>query len=76
MPITQKQTQEQGQQAGLCDTCSHSRRITSARESVFMLCQLGFSDAQYPKYPRLPVLSCTGYSATATQRSPDCSDNS
>jgi hypothetical protein len=28
---------------------------------VFLLCQLGFSDARFPKYPRLPVLSCEGF---------------
>jgi hypothetical protein len=63
MAITkkQKQTQEQGQNAGLCDSCVHARRIISVHDSMFLLCQLGFSDARFPKYPRLPVLSCAGF---------------
>jgi hypothetical protein len=47
--------------AGLCANCTHSRQIESARGSTFWLCQLSVSDARFPKYPRLPVLSCLGY---------------
>jgi hypothetical protein len=65
MPITHKQTQEQGQNAGLCEKCRHSRRVVSAKDSVFMLCQLGFSDTTFPKYPRLPVLTCEGFAPIA-----------
>jgi len=61
MPITETKSQEQGENAGLCTSCVHARRITSTRDSEFLLCQLGFSDAQFPKYPRLPVLSCAGF---------------
>jgi hypothetical protein len=47
--------------AGLCGDCTHARRIESARGSVFILCQLSSTDPRFPKYPRLPVLSCPGY---------------
>jgi hypothetical protein len=47
--------------SGLCASCLHSRLIESARGSVFMLCQLSATDPRFPKYPRLPVLSCKGY---------------
>ena len=47
--------------AGLCANCLHVRRIESARGSVFVLCQLSATDPRFAKYPRLPVLSCTGY---------------
>jgi hypothetical protein len=47
--------------AGLCADCTHARRIESARGSVFFLCQLSSTDPRFPKYPRLPVLSCPGY---------------
>jgi hypothetical protein len=57
----QTQTQEQSGNAGLCTTCIHSRKITSAKDSLFFLCQLGFSDPQFPKYPRLPVFTCAGF---------------
>jgi hypothetical protein len=47
--------------AGLCATCENARRIESARGSVFILCELSFSDGTFAKYPRLPVFSCGGY---------------
>jgi hypothetical protein len=46
---------------GLCADCIHSRRITSDKGSVFIQCQLSFTDSRFPKYPRLPVLNCSGY---------------
>ena len=46
---------------GLCASCAHARRIESARGSEFLLCELSKSDPAFPKYPRLPVLSCSGY---------------
>jgi hypothetical protein len=47
--------------AGLCSHCRHARRIESDRGSVFWLCELSRTDERFPKYPRLPVLSCPGY---------------
>jgi len=52
-------------QAGLCSDCLHARRIESERGSVFILCNLSQSDPRFPKYPRLPVLSCDGYKKKA-----------
>jgi hypothetical protein len=46
---------------GLCANCVHSRFIESAKGSRFLLCQLSQSNPDFPKYPRLPVLSCPGY---------------
>lgn len=46
---------------GLCLACTHSRKIESDRGSVFFLCKLSETDPAFPKYPRLPVLSCSGY---------------
>jgi hypothetical protein len=34
--------------------------IRSAR-STFYRCRLSFTDARFPKYPPLPVLSCIGF---------------
>ena len=28
---------------------------------MFILCELSVTDPRFPKYPRLPVLSCEGY---------------
>ncbi len=47
--------------AGLCDNCRHCKSVTSPRGSVFRLCLLHESDARFAKYPRLPVLRCSGY---------------
>jgi len=36
--------------------------ITSAKGSSFLRCALSDSDDNYPKYPRLPVINCAGFS--------------
>ena len=51
----------EGPAGGLCDACVHSKRVGSARGSVFRLCLLHETDPRFAKYPRLPVLSCAGY---------------
>jgi hypothetical protein len=53
--------------AGLCATCEHVRRVTSDRGSVFFLCRLSQADPNFPKYPRLPVLTCSGYKFDSLQ---------
>ncbi|MBZ5650172.1 MAG: hypothetical protein LAO18_06780 [Acidobacteriia bacterium] len=50
---------------GLCQDCSHARRIESDRGSVFVLCRLALTDSRFKKYPRLPVISCAGYERKA-----------
>jgi hypothetical protein len=57
--------------AGLCADCVHARSVESARGSIFLLCELSRSDPRFTKYPRLPVLSCTGYEKNVEQE--DCS---
>jgi hypothetical protein len=47
--------------AGLCAECLHARRHESDRGSIFYLCELSFTDVRFPKYPRLPVVSCDGF---------------
>jgi hypothetical protein len=46
---------------GLCADCRFMRRIESDRGSTFYLCERSATDANFPKYPRLPVLQCAGY---------------
>jgi hypothetical protein len=46
---------------GLCASCVHARVIGGAR-SAFWLCELSRTDPRFPRYPRLPVLRCDGYS--------------
>ena len=52
---------EPDRHAGLCASCAHARRVTSARGSTFILCARSQTDARYPKYPPLPVLRCAGH---------------
>ncbi|HEX3744224.1 MAG TPA: hypothetical protein VHW09_09850 [Bryobacteraceae bacterium] len=52
--------------AGLCATCTHARTVTSDRGAIFTLCGLSKTDPHFPKYPRLPVLACTGWTPEGT----------
>lgn len=45
---------------GLCGHCGHCQLIEGAR-TRFYLCRLSTVDARFPRYPRLPVLSCAGH---------------
>lgn len=47
---------------GLCASCQHCRMVPGER-STFYMCRRSAVDPAYPKYPRLPVLSCAGYDA-------------
>lgn len=49
---------------GLCARCRHADVVHSARGSTFWRCSLSAHDARFPKYPRLPVLRCTGFEPT------------
>jgi hypothetical protein len=48
-------------QAGLCADCANAQKIRSDRGSQFILCRLSDKDPNFAKYPRLPVLNCSGY---------------
>jgi uncharacterized protein (TIGR00290 family) len=49
--------------AGLCATCLNAKVIVSDRGSVFFRCMLSDQNSDFPRYPRLPVLTCSGWSA-------------
>jgi len=46
---------------GLCADCKFAQRITSSKGSEFLMCGLSKTEPRFPKYPRLPVLACSGY---------------
>ena len=50
-----------GIHVGLCADCAYVRRIESARGSMFYLCQRSATEPNFPKYPRLPVMVCSGF---------------
>ena len=47
--------------AGLCATCIHARITGNDRGSQFVFCELSRTRPEFPRYPRLPVIACTGY---------------
>jgi hypothetical protein len=51
--------------AGLCDSCRQQQLVPNRRGSTFSLCRRSRTEPDYPKYPRLPVLSCRGYEPIA-----------
>ena len=50
---------------GLCADCLYAQRVESSKGSLFLLCTLSKTDPRFPKYPRLPVLVCSGYAESA-----------
>ncbi len=56
-----RSTRRDAPAAGLCDTCRFQQEVRNTRGSSFSLCARSREDPAYPRYPRLPVLSCPGY---------------
>lgn len=50
---------------GLCESCRHTRVVETRTGSRFYLCGLSAVDPAFPRYPRLPVLACRGYTPAA-----------
>jgi len=57
--------------AGLCDQCRHQLLVPNTRGSVFSLCERSRTEADFPRYPRLPVLSCPGFEPETETAAPD-----
>ena len=58
------------QRVGLCAHCLHMRLVHSSKGSTFYLCQLAQTDPRFLKYPRLPVLECSGYQFAPDKTNP------
>ncbi len=52
---------EQIRRWGLCASCRHLVIVTSDRGSTFVQCGLAKTDPRFAKYPRLPVIECSGH---------------
>jgi hypothetical protein len=57
--------------AGLCDTCRHQRVIRNTRGSEFSLCERSRTEPRFPRYPRLPVVTCDGFERRKQRRKPE-----
>jgi hypothetical protein len=60
-----------GPDPGLCGSCANSRVVETRTGSRFFLCQLSAVDPAFPRYPRLPVLRCRGYTPAPSQEESD-----
>jgi hypothetical protein len=64
MPSSDALAAELARTVGLCARCVHAARHETARRSVFWRCRRAESDADYLRYPRLPVANCPGFEPT------------
>ncbi|MBI5092804.1 MAG: hypothetical protein HZB26_10225 [Candidatus Hydrogenedentes bacterium] len=47
---------------GLCARCAHARQIHHPHGgAAYWRCGVSDADPKYPKYPRLPVVTCAGF---------------
>lgn len=53
---------------GLCADCAHADVVQSGKGSRFTLCTLSRTNPKFPKYPRLPVRECNGYTKNDHQQ--------
>lgn len=51
-----------GMDPGLCGHCRHGHQTLTRRGPIYLRCLLAARDPAWPKYPRLPVRSCSGFS--------------
>jgi hypothetical protein len=51
---------------GLCTTCRFVRLVPSLRNAIYYRCGRSDEDPAYPRFPRLPVVSCAGYQQRPT----------
>ena len=65
MSARREDTEAKGVGAGLCDSCEHQQVVRNTRGSAFSLCLRSRTDDAYPRYPRIPVLTCPGYERRA-----------
>ena len=59
----------------LCETCRWKRDIVSGTGSQFLLCTLSQSDPRFAKYPRQPVVKCSGYETSGETSDPNVAKN-
>jgi hypothetical protein len=46
---------------GLCADCAFVHRNETRKGTVYWRCTRAASDPGFPRYPRLPVISCPGF---------------
>ena len=59
-----------GAEPGLCGECAHAKVNRTRRGTAYLRCLRAAWDPAMEKYPRLPVLTCTGFDPGETSRRP------
>jgi hypothetical protein len=52
---------EEQDRRGLCASCRHAYVFASDRGATFVRCELSKVDPCFPRFPALPVVTCSGY---------------
>lgn len=50
---------------GLCLSCRHALIRPTKKGTTYLRCGLAATDHRFPRYPRLPVVSCVGFASPA-----------
>jgi hypothetical protein len=58
-----------GAHPGLCADCAHRLLNATRRGTAYLRCGLASTDERLPRYPRLPVRDCHGFTP-AEDRAP------
>jgi hypothetical protein len=66
LPKTSSSPERDRKRVGLCADCRYAQKIKSDRGAVFYRCERSRTDPTFPKYPRLPVVQCSGYEKTSS----------
>lgn len=56
---------------GLCAACRHVHRNETRKGTVYWRCTRAATDPRFPKYPRLPVLTCPGFEPEGSEPASD-----
>lgn len=57
--------------AGLCEGCRFAILNRTRRGTTYLRCGRAADDPRFPKYPRIPVHRCPGFSELPTPIPPD-----
>ncbi|HNQ07582.1 MAG TPA: hypothetical protein PKH97_10390 [Tetrasphaera sp.] len=55
--------------AGLCGECAHALIRPTRKGTTYLRCGLAATDPRFPRYPRLPVIACHGFTPLTEDRS-------
>jgi hypothetical protein len=54
--------------AGLCEDCGFAKIIASNKGGRFYYCRRSETNSAFPKYPHLPMRTCSGFESRVTRQ--------